>query len=478
MQCESQERVFKQSVILHFGLPGVTLGLLLLAIWASLAIYQGDGSDSMFKVCFSVWLATIVAGLSCFALLEWVVVDTKSVSHRKLFERHTIYFQNVTELQINAMRQWISVCDLNGSISCSRNYPQIDELIELLQARIAPFLQAQNAYQSDQRSTPTTAEFRYPKSTWWILMVSCSASAVIFSIAVGSVVREMWAGEWAPERGDSLGFAFGIVSIVASISYAVITYLNRDLMVALDGNALTHFKWGKATRIFYEDIDRIERRTTWMSDDEIVIIYGGGELELPHNVERYNELIDQLNDIVPITRIDDETVEFPVVVRFRLWWAAPVILTVFGLIFFAGSAYLAFWTGDAEDSIAVVGHLLLALGGMGFGGWFMATCVRLLVSSPIQGRFEQDRISLILPTGTREYTSGQVESVRIREEGNGRVGRRLDLRIAGRNYRFYGGYASVSLVPLYELLCKTYWPDGYRDPNQMTVSMVHEGEHE
>jgi hypothetical protein len=145
------------------------------------------------------------------------------------------------------------------------------------------------------------------------------------------------------------------------------------------------------------------------------------------------------------------------------------MLTVFGLIFFAGAAYLALWSGDAEDSIAVVGLLLLALGGMGFGGWFMATCVRLLVSSPIRGRFEQDKISLILPTGMREYTSGQVESVRLRVEKAGRVGRHLDLRIAGTNYRFYGGYASVSLVPLYELLCKTYWPDGYRDPHATVV---------
>jgi len=116
-ETRAHERVLKQSAAVHFGLPGVTLGLLILAVGASLAIYLGDGSDTMFKWCFCAWVATIVVGLSCFALLEWVVVDSESITHRKLLEKETFYFQDATELRLNPTGQWVAISDRNSSIS-------------------------------------------------------------------------------------------------------------------------------------------------------------------------------------------------------------------------------------------------------------------------------------------------------------------------------------------------------------------------
>lgn len=469
MSTDTSERVFRQKPAIRLGTRALFLVMLVIAIWLTFEVFRGDNSDRTFEMCYYAWVFALVSGLACLPFLDSVIVDPESITYRALFRRRTINFRDVTHLDVNASRQWIEVSDDKSVISCSRDFTHIDELIELLEARVAPHLKALGAVATSPSNT-TVTEFPYPKLRWWILMIGSLAGAAIFSVLVGSCIQEMWAGDWSGERDDVLGFVVAIVFTLTGLCIAIFTFLDRDTMVALDNDALTCIRWGKITRIFYEDLERIERRSRWASNDEIVIVYDCQELELPDDVERYDELVERLDAIVPITQIDDHTVHFPVTVRSRFWWLGPVILGLFALIFLTSAVYLVAATDGGYDPRSVLGRLLPPLAFLGFGAWFMAICIRMVVQCPKHGRFDEDRIMLVLPTRRREYAPDQVDSVHLRVANSGRTGHRLDLRIAGKNYRFYGGYTSVPLVPLYKLLCKTYWPEGYRDPEGCVIA--------
>ena len=463
MSGNPKERVFKQSAKYRLVFPALTLGLLVAAVATTYAIVLNGMMDELLALCVFAWINAVFIGFLSRSFLRTVTVDSHSITESGLFESRTILFHSVAQLQIQSARQRVTVTDINGSITYGRSYSEIDELIELLEARIGPYLKSG---ENGDRESPTSArtEYRYPKTDWRTRTIIYSASAVVLAVFSGIILPAMGPQGWPSSDGRWIAVVY-FCTCAFCVAAAILNFQDRKTWVLLENDAIAYVKRGNTTRIAYKDIERIERRSAWQSDDDIVIMWGDRELELPDEVEEFDKLVKRLNEIVPITRPDMETVRFPVEVRFRFWWGAPAILLGSALPILGAAAYGGYLLLNAKSISEAASAAVCALLAVGFGSWLIAVCIRCVTLYPQRAYFDENRIALVLAFGRREYTPDQVEHVRLREErSHGSTDRRLELRIAGRDYRFHGGYLSVAIVPLYELLCKTYRPEGYREP--------------
>ncbi len=211
MHRNSQDRVFKQKALYRFVYLALTFCFIVAALVTTSLLFVGYHVKIVPLLCLLSYLHLFLFAYPSYALMGSVVVSDQWITYCNVWICRTIRFRDITELDVKRGRQHIGVKSPFGRIFCGPTYQDIDELIDLVESRVAPFLDSRRSELARaSRNLP-----RFPVSVrirWWQFPLSS------FVLATGNLGFILWFGlRDIPEKGLTLTITLVLIILLPLI---------------------------------------------------------------------------------------------------------------------------------------------------------------------------------------------------------------------------------------------------------------------
>jgi len=333
---------------------------------------------------------------------------------------------------------------LNSKIVCHRGYKDIDRLIEILGRKIPLATQQEGQHEPEKDVT----EFRY-SIRYRMLM------ALVVLLFTGMTVMSLCCPNPEDEPDDTWRWicapsfsAFALVGV-----YCVYETSQR---VVLRDDRLVSQRFGRRRTICYQDIARIVRGVS-LGYEYIKVFSPKTRIECSSQLQNYQTLVRRLEKIVPIRWNREELVMMPMTVPTR-WWLEPVIGIPMGIAITSGCLYLFLKLlnkGGSAFRFIVFGAASCGALGM------LASTVYKFFKTPRKYAFYPERIVMTTGLGQRVLSVDRVKEIALRQwRDPGKASSSgLDIQLENETISLKQRDMKIPLVPLYELLRRTYTPD-------------------
>jgi len=453
----SQTRVFK-----HARRFRVTFAVLSTATIAGAmyCTYMAVTADSETEFLIAIMLAPfgLFALFFTYVLLRLqvkILVDEDSICSTGLFRSIRIPFSDVTEFDSN--RSHLRIRSRKHQVAADSWIEDIRALSELVERRIEE-VWATETNTSDGNAREQTV-FRYGRGFKWFTRFILAD--LIFVAVIGLVVR--------PEEFQ-WGWVLFIAPVVAAIPVAwYALYRTKTTVEFLD----EFLCWQRGTRtvtVPYETIEQAVVKKTWNGFQYLDIRYNGRRLCLSGALVPFDRLIAVLSQRASVTWSGAWPLGFPVVMKGSSA-LEQLVGVIGGLLFGALSQYLVVDPTHSDwftFAMGVVGGLF------GIGFVVSGTLLQFTYDSPrrlqIRRRkilFGKRRFVIVDLCRCHTYRARDVTDVYLRVDNSFSTTYILKISLGERRFVFQNFGHDVPLVPLYELLCKEYCPDEYRNPVEL-----------
>lgn len=409
---------------------------------------------------FGLLSCSTVRGLA--RLTNKLTVDEERITSETIFKKTCMPYSDIVEVIATIpgyvhlpIRELIDLDVLKWStlrvrshstdILCDRDFEDSDLAIDLIVSRVS----------EEVLDVPLSEEFRYPRSFRCLLVLCTILFLGIVIWALVSGLTEDHSDDFYSEvvfPSVIFGF-FALLSLYAVLELGEKIYLERHRLVVTN--------WRGDAEIPYDQIASAERHQPWYDTERLVITYTGGRLNISDLIERYEHLHDRLNQFVRVKWRGEDRVQIPMTVYTRAWIGRS-LYCLFGLLLIdVGVDQVIAYVRELFGSGALLAAFAAAAIGLGIITYTFIDARR----RPSRLILDFDELAMTSMWRTRRYSADQVQHVKLLEkQDRRRIVRTIQIRVAGRTYVMSQTFCPVPFIPLYELLCKTYRPEDYREP--------------
>ncbi len=434
-----------------------------------------SSSLSLFTVAAVFWFFATFTLRDLLLLPSKLVVDQSAITYTGILGTTRIRYEDVVEIAVTLRvglggsydfpyrqlaefgatdkRGWrrLTVRSDSSRVICSDTFEGFDETVDLVLERVP-----QGALDGSA-STEFECSLFY-RNTFWLCFIFFS----------GILIWAVVSGLTQDHNDDFYGeVVFPIAGFGAFALFALFGALELSARVYLEDGRIVVCNWRGGAVIPYGQIVRVERCQPWYDEERVIITYAGGRLTIPGQLNRYDDFLSRLDEFVPVRWRGEDEVHLPLSWNTR-GWISPLLYFLCGL-FFAGIAAGPLLVSFRESG--ATGEAILYFAGFagGLGGiWFS---LYQLLRHPLKVTFFREELKMTMAWIVYRFSPHQIERVQLKESRERNITRRqVWIQIAGKTYVLSEAFSPVSLVPVYKLLCKTYWPEGYRDPEGSAIA--------
>ena len=428
-------KVFAWSPRRKWTVLGSFLLFLSLAIAAtSVCITRGTREFAYEATVTWVVVAFVLRGVH--RVLGTIKVHDESITYSNIGVSVRINFKDVTAVKYRPEWQYVELRSLNSKIICHRSYRDIDRLIEILGRKVPLVTQQEGQREPEKDVTEFGYSLRYR-------MMMVLGLLLFTGMTIASICP--------PESDRILASGFSAFALLAV--YCV--YATSQKVVLMDDCLVSQWV-GRRRTICYEDITRIVRGVS-LGYEYIRVFSPKTRIECSSQLRNYQTLVRRLEKIAPIRWKREELVTMPMILHTR-WWLEPAIGIPMGIVMTSGCLYVflkLLKKGGPAFRFIVFGAA--SCGALGI----LASAIYKFFKTPRKYAFYPDRIVITTGVGRRVLSADSVREIALRRwpasGGGGRSG--FDIRLESDSISLEQGNTNIPLVPLYELLRRTYTPD-------------------
>jgi hypothetical protein len=388
-----------------------------------------------------------------FRLQVKILVDQDSICSTGLFRSIRIPFSEVTECHSN--RSHLRIRSRKHRVAADSWIDDIRALSELVERRLQEVRATETSTSGGNAREQTV--FRYARGFKW--SARFILADLIFVAVIGLLVR--------PDEFQWGWVVLFIAPVVVGIPVAAyVLYRTKTTVEFLD----EFLCWQRGTRtvtVPYETIEQAVVKKTWNGFQYLDICYKGRRLCLSGALVPFDRLIALLSQRTSIAWTGAWPLGFPVVMKGSSA-LEQLVGVIGGLLFGALSLYLVVDPTHSDwftFAIGVVGGLF------GIGFVVSGTLLQFTYDSPrrlqIRRRkivFGKRRFVIVDLCRCHTYRARDVTDVYLRVDNSFSTTYVLEISLGERRFVFQNFGHDVPLLPLYQLLCLAYYPEGYRNP--------------
>jgi hypothetical protein len=403
-------------------------------------IRTGTRELSVLAIYSGVLAALSLRGLH--RVLGTIKLDDESITYSNLAVSVRINFKDVTEVKYRPEWQHLQLRSLNSKILCHRGYRDIELLIEILHQKI-PLIAQQESQREPEKDV---TEFRYSRK-YRIMMV------LGFLLFAGMAIVSICLPESEADSRTrwilaSCFSAFALLEVYCVYATSQKIVLRDDCLVS---------QWlGRRRTIRYDNITRIVHGGLHR-DEYIKVFSPKARIECSRQLQDYQTLVRRLEKIAPIRWKREELVMMPMTVPTR-WWVDPAVGIPFGIALAFGGLYFCLKLLKKNGSAF---HFIVFSAGVFMGLGMLADSIYKLLKTPRRYAFYPDRIVIATGLGERVISVDNVKEVALRQWRDPGRGPKsgFDIRLENETISLKRRDTKIPLVPLYELLRRTYTPE-------------------
>jgi hypothetical protein len=378
-----------------------------------------------------------------------IIVDEDSIGCAGLFGSKRIPFSKVTEFDLDRYR--LKIRSKKHTIRADSTFEDIRGLTRLVEERLEEAGKTKtNANDAD---TCEQKVFRYARGFKWLarfILADLIVCVLLFFLA----------------RPDEFqwGWVIFMVPLVAGVPVAAYVLYRTITTVELLDDFLYWQRGRRTVSISYDAIEEVIVKKTWNGFQYLEIRYNGQRLCLSGALVPFDRLVARLSQRAPVSWAGNWPLRFPVVMKgsSALESVAGVIT---GLLFGALSLYLLASSSPVDFVMGIFGVSLSVA--------FVASVILFQFTYDAPRRIQFRRRKIIF--GKRRFVvvdwfkchtfrAHDVTDVYFRVDNSFSTTYVLEISLGERRLVFQNFGHDVPLLPLYQLLCRAYYPQGYRDP--------------